>query len=171
MFFLCFGFVALSAEVAIGEVVGHEKVLDEIVGHLADFNQRMGIEPLPVSGGPDARFSRFEPQYGFMEHWGSALRVRWSIKLLSHRDGRVFVIYQYLMGFPDSPSTDSVETTVRLWFFERSKDGVYRTVLQEELMEASPLIFRFDERGALSVMDDRLNFVPYIWNGQQLVRK
>ena len=163
--------VAMYPGKCLADVDGMSTILDEIAQRLPAFNGRMGVEPLPVSGLADARFSRFEPNHGFMEHWGSALRVRWSVKLLSHGDGRVFIIYQYLMGFPDSSSTEQVETTVKLWFFERSKEGRYRAILQEDLTDESPLIFRFGQEGAFAAMDDGLHFVPYVWNGRKLLRK
>ena len=169
--FLSLSLAACAPSMASPTKAKQTAILDEISGLLTDFNYRMGIEPIPVSGRANARFSRFEPQHGFMEHWGSALRTRWSVRLLNHSDGRTFVLYQFLMGFPDSSSTEQIETRVKLWFFERSTDGVYRPVLLEEVMDESPLLFRFGQNGALSAMDDGLHFVPYRWNGKKLVRQ
>ena len=147
------------------------EILEDIVSRLPEFNERMGIEPIPISGRAEHRFSRFEPVDGFMEHWGSALRVRWSIKLFTHRDGRVFVIYQYVMGFPDSPSTERLDTAVRIWFFERLENGEYRSLLQEELIDETPLMFRFGERASVDIMNDRLQVIPHVWDGTKLVRR
>ena len=147
------------------------ELLDEIAVRLGDFNQRMGVEPLPISGGPDARFTRFEPQLGFMEHWASALRARWSIKLFKRTDGHTVIMYQYVMAFPDSPATDRVETEAKIWFFLRKSGDDYQPILQEEVTDASPLLIRFDTQGGISVMDDGLVFHPYVWNGHKLVRK
>ena len=156
---------------ATAEVALNTEIFNEIAERLPDFNRRHRLEPTPFTGGPEHRFGRFEPEHGLMEHWGSALRVRWSLKVLHFADGRSLIIYQYISVFPDSSATPATDTTVRQWFFERSIEGHYAEIELDRLTELSPVIFRFHPNGSMSMMDDSLVFKECRWNGTRLVEE